>query len=71
MDVFEVTKLTEWKQSHKEGDVKELYDKSIAKQTVVIGGATPASNYIQVPASKNLPKASLGLIGKYVSRAQF
>ena len=71
MDVFEVTKLTEWKQTHKEGDVKTLFDKAIAKPTVVIGGATSASNYIQVPATKNLPKASLGLIGKYVSMAQF
>ena len=54
-------------QAHKEGDVKAVYDKAIAKQTVVIGGATSASNYIQVPATKNLPKASLGLIGKYVN----
>ena len=47
MDVFEVTKLTEWKQTHKEGDVKTSYDKEIAKSTVVIGGATgSASNYI-------------------------
>lgn len=47
--------------------MKGLFDKAIAKQTVVIGGATSASNYIQVPATKNLPKGALGLIGKYVS----
>ena len=67
VDVFEVSKLTEWKTTHKEGDVKGLFDKAIAKQTVVIGGTTSASNYIQVPATKNLPKGALGLIGKYVS----
>lgn len=36
-----------------------------------IGGMTPTSNYVQVPASKNLPKHSLGLTGKYVKWRTF
>lgn len=71
MDVFKVTKLAEWNTCQKEGDVEQLYDKSLAKNVLKIGGATSASNYVQVPASKNLPKQSLGLIGKYVSCRAF
>jgi len=44
------------------------YDKSIAKHTVVIGGATSASNYISIPATKNGQSQSLGLTGKFVSQ---
>lgn len=44
------------------------YDKNIAKHTLVIGGATPASNYVSIPASKNGQTPSLGLTGKYVSK---
>jgi len=50
--------------------VTAVYDKAIAKNVIKIGG-TPQSNYIHVPAQKNLPKQSLGLIGKYVSRRTF
>ena len=32
-----------------------------------IAGPTPASNYVQVPAMKRLPKNALGLNGKFVS----
>jgi hypothetical protein len=67
VDVFKATKLTEWQLGHKEGDVTEVYDKTLAKNVIKIGGATPASNYIMLPAQKHLPKKSLGLIGKYVS----
>ena len=66
VDVFKSTKLTEWTLAAKEGDVTEIYDKQIAKTVIKISGVTPGSNYIQLPAQKNLPKKSLGLIGKYV-----
>jgi hypothetical protein len=68
VDVFRATKLTEWQTSQKEGDVTEVYDKQLTKNVIKISGATPASNYMQVPAQKHLPKKALGLIGKYVSQ---
>ena len=68
MDVFKTTKLNEWTLGQKEGDVTEVYDKELAKNIFKIGGATTASNYIQLPASKHLPKKTLGLISKYVSK---
>ncbi len=52
-DVFKTLKIEEWKNATKEGDVKITYDKSIAKHTVVIAGATPASNYVSIPAAVN------------------
>lgn len=67
-DVFKTLKIEEWKNSTKEGDIKVTYDKSIAKHTVVIGGATSASNYISIPATKNGQSQSLGLTGKFVSQ---
>ena len=60
-------KIEDWKNATKEGDVKVTYDKTIAKHTVVIGGATPASNYVAIPASKGGQTPSLGLTGKFVS----
>ena len=67
-DVFKTLKIEEFKNVTKEGDVKVAYDKSIAKHTVQIGGATSASNYIQAPAPKaNGQAQSLGLTGKFVS----
>lgn len=66
VDVFKATKLNEWSLAHKEGDVTEIYDKDLAKNVIKINGVTTASNYIQVPSSKHLPKKALGLIGKYV-----
>ena len=65
--MFKTLKIEEWKNATKEGDVKVTYDKTIAKHTVVIGGATPASNYVSIPASKNGQTPSLGLTGKFVS----
>ncbi len=65
--MFKATKLTEWQLSHKEGDVTEVYDKELAKNVLKISGVTTASNYIQLPASKHLPKKTLGLTGKYVT----
>jgi hypothetical protein len=67
--VFTGTKLTSWKTAQKEGDVKEEWDTLLGKNVITIGGITSNSNYIQVPATKNLPKGSLGLTGKYVSCA--
>ena len=66
VDVFKATKLTEWQTAQKEGDVTEVYDKTLAKNVIKVSGVTPASNYLQLPAQKLLPKQSLGLIGKYV-----
>ena len=66
-DVFKSLKIEEFKNATKEGDVKVIYDKNIAKHTVVIGGATPASNYVTIPASKGGQTPSLGLTGKFVS----
>eukprot|EP00347_Sterkiella_histriomuscorum_P023802 403333335 len=66
VDVFKSIKLTEWQLGHKEGDVTEVYDKELAKNVIKINGVTTASNYIQVPAQKHLPKKALGLTGKYV-----
>lgn len=66
VDVFKATKLTEWDTAQKEGDVTEVYDKTLAKNVIKVSGATPASNYFQLPAQKHLPKKALGLIGKYV-----
>lgn len=61
-----MTKLNDWSLAQKEGDVTEVYDKELAKNVIKVTGATSASNYFQLPASKHLPKKSLGLIGKYV-----
>lgn len=66
VDVFKVTKLTEWQSSQKEGDVTEVYDKQLAKNVIKVSGVTPASNYFQVPQQSQIAKKPLGLIGKYV-----
>lgn len=66
-DVFKTLKIEEWKNATKEGDVKVNYDKSIAKNTVVIGGVTSASNYVSIPSSKGGASQSLNLVGKFVS----
>jgi len=67
VDVIQAFKVLEWTASQKEGDVSEVYDKQLSKNVLKISGATSASNYIQVPATKNLPKQALGLTGKFVS----
>ena len=67
VDIFKTSKLTEWQLAHKEGDVNEIYDKTLAKNVIKVNGTTTASNYFQIPASNQLPKKALGLIGKYVS----
>ena len=46
VDVFKMTKLTDWKTAQKEGDVTEVFDKTLSKTVVRIGGQTTASNYI-------------------------
>lgn len=54
---------------HKEGKEVhgKVWDKTLGKYIVRIHGANSTSNYIQVPASKFLPrKRVLGLTGKYV-----
>ena len=68
-DVFKQLKVEEFKNASKEGDVKVTYDKTIAKYTIVIGGATSASNYVQIPANKNGAQQSLNLTGKFVSKS--
>ena len=67
-DVFRALKVEEFKNAQKEGDVKVIYDKTIAKNTIVIGGATSASNYVAIPSGKNGANQSLNLTGKYVSK---
>ena len=64
VDVFRVIKVADWKTAAKEGDVTEAMDKKISKKVIKIGGATSASNYIQVLGSKSTMK-SLGLTGKF------
>ena len=67
VDVFKLTKLTEWVTTQKEGDVEtNVWDKQLAKNYVRIQGASSSANYIQVPATKHLPKKALGLTGKYI-----
>lgn len=66
VDVFKLTKLTEWVTTQKEGDVQDgVWDKQLAKNYVRIQGTSSSANYIQVPATKHLPKKALGLTGKY------
>ena len=65
--MLQAFKVTDFTTSAKEGDVSEVYDKQVAKNVIKVAGSTSASNYIQVPASKHLPKMSLGLTGKLVS----
>ena len=67
VEVFKITKLTEWQNSQKEGDVTKVYDKQLAKNVIKVSGVTPASNYFQVPQQSQIAKKPLGLIGKYVS----
>ena len=56
-----------WKTCHKEGDVSaKVWDKALGKNYVRIQGTSSSANYIQVPASKFLPKKVLGFTGKYV-----
>lgn len=47
VDVFKITKLTEWQTCQKEGDVKdEVWDKELAKNYVRIQGSSSSANYI-------------------------
>jgi hypothetical protein len=67
VDVFKLTKLTEWVTTQKEGDVQnDVWDKQLAKNYVRIQGTSSSANYIQVPATKHLPKKALGLTGKFI-----
>ena len=67
VDVFKLTKLTEWVATQKEGDVQDnVWDTNLAKNFIRIQGTSSSSNYIQVPATKHLPKKALGLTGKYI-----
>ena len=43
-----------------------MWDQQLAKNYVRIQGTSGSSNYIQVPATKHLPKKALGLTGKYI-----
>ena len=65
VDVFKLVKLTEWRLSHKEGDVTEQIDRSIGKKVYRLQGSVSASNFIQVPKPRCSMK-SLGLTGKYI-----
>ena len=67
VDVFKVTKLNEWVTCQKEGDVQDnIWDQKLAKNYLRIQGTSSSSNYIQVPATKFLPKKALGLTGQYI-----
>jgi hypothetical protein len=52
VDIFAAFKVNESKKSLKEGDVSETFDKQLAKNVLKITGATPSSNYYQVPYDK-------------------
>ena len=43
-----------------------VWDQKLAKNYLRIQGTTSSSNYIQVPATKFLPKRVLGLTGKFI-----
>jgi hypothetical protein len=43
-----------------------VWDQALAKNYFRIQGTSSSSNYIQIPATKFLPKKALGLTGKYV-----
>lgn len=59
--------MSEWTYAHKEGDVTEnVWDDKLAKNVFRIQGSTSSSNYIQIPASKHLPKKALGLTSKLI-----
>ena len=45
---------------------ENVWDQKLAKNYVRIQGTSSSSNYIQVPATKFLPKKALGLTGKFV-----
>ena len=67
VDVFKLTKLADWVTCHKEGDVHgDVWDQKLAKNFYRIQGSSSSSNYIQIPATKFLPKKSLGLTGKFI-----
>lgn len=67
VDIFKLTKLTEWLSTQKEGDVQDnIWDQNLAKNFVRIQGTSSSANYIQVPATKFLPKKALGLTGKLI-----
>lgn len=67
VDVFKIVKINEWTYCHKEGDISEnIWDDKLAKNYWRIQGITSSSNYIQIPASKHLPKKALGLTSKFI-----
>ena len=59
--------MQEWTLAAKEGDVTDSFDNVLAKQVYSVQGTTSATGFIQLPASKHLPKSSLGLTGRFVS----
>ena len=67
VDVFKITNISQWVTCHKEGDVQEnVWDQKLAKNYFRIQGSSSSSNYIQIPATKFLPKKALGLTGKFI-----
>ena len=67
VDVFKLMKVSEWVSCHREGDVQDnVWDTGLGKNYYRIQGSSGSSNYIQIPATKFLPKKALGLTGKYV-----
>ena len=62
VDVFKYWDVTQWKKSQKVGDVTQVMDKVIRKNTLRISGSVPAANNVQIPKS---PNQSLGLTGRY------
>ena len=67
VDVFKLAKVGDWKANQKEGDVQDnVWDKQLAKNYIRIQGTSSSSNYLQIPATKFLPKKALGLTGKNI-----
>lgn len=65
VDVFKFMHISDWKLCHKEGEVTEALDKTLAKKVLKISGAVCAANFIQIPKAKTSVK-NLGLTGKYI-----
>lgn len=64
IEVLQAHSLADLVTSHIEGKVKDkVWDNTIAKNVFYIWGASSTGSYIQMPATKYLPKKALGLVG--------
>lgn len=65
VDVFKFTNISDWKLTHKEGEVLEEIDRIIGRKIFHLQGSVSASNFIQIPKQKSELK-TLGLTGKFI-----